>query len=86
MTLTLISRSRHLKYSNGEPCGHSVFFFLHILINIIRNLNIFCVNVDIHEMLVLQKKKGQGINTFIVIFLCSSLMSLTLFFPVYLAL
>ena len=26
-----------------------------------------CINVDIHEVLLLQKKKGQGINTFIVI-------------------
>ena len=55
-------------------------FFLHILINIIRNLNIFCINVDIHEMLLLQKKKGQGINTVIVIPLCDSLMSVTLTF------
>ena len=27
----------------------------------------FCKNVDIHEMLLLQKKNGQGINTVIVI-------------------
>ena len=31
-----------------------------------------CINVDIHEMLLLQKKKGQGINTVIVIPLCNS--------------
>ena len=55
-------------------------FFLHILINIRRNLNIFCINVDIYEMLLLQKKKGQGINTVIVIPLCNSLMSVTLLF------
>ena len=55
-------------------------FFLHILINIIRNLNIFCINVDIHEMLLLLKKKGQGINTVIVIPLYNPLMSVTLLF------
>ena len=55
-------------------------FFLHIFINIIRNLNIFCINVDIHEMLLLQKKKGQGINAVIVIPLCNSSMSVTLLF------
>ena len=42
-------------------------FFLHILISIIRNLKTFCINIHIHEMLLLQKKKGQGINTVIVI-------------------
>ena len=55
-------------------------FFLHILINIIRNLNIFCINVDIYEMLLLQKKKGQGINTVIVIPFCNSFMSITLLY------
>ena len=60
--------------------GCTLSFFLHILIKIIRNLNIFCINVDIHEMLLLQKKKCQGINTVIVIPLCNSLMSVTLFF------
>ena len=55
-------------------------FFLHILISIIRNLNTFCINVHIHEMLLLQKKKGQGINTVIVIPLCTILMSVTLLF------
>ena len=54
--------------------------FLHILINIIRNLNIFCMNVHIYEILLLQKKKDQGINTVIVIPLCNSLMSVTLLF------
>ena len=53
-------------------------FFLHILISIIRNLNTFCINVYIHEMLLLQKKKDQGINTVIVIPLCNFLMSVTL--------
>ena len=42
-------------------------FFLHVLISIIRNLNTFCINVHIHEMLLLQKKKGKEINTVIVI-------------------
>ena len=51
------------------------FFFLYILINIIRNLNIFCINDHINEMLLLQKNKGQGINTVIVIPLCNSSMS-----------
>ena len=55
-------------------------FSLHILINNIRNLITFCINVDIHEMLLLQKKKGQGINTVIVIPHCNSLMSVTLLF------
>ena len=55
--------------------------FLHILINVTRNLlNIFCINVDIHEMLLLQKKKGQGISTVIVIPLRNSIMSITLLF------
>ena len=39
-----------------------------------------CINVHIHEMLLLQKKKGQGINTVIVIPLCNFLMSVTLLF------
>ena len=55
-------------------------FFLHIFINIIRNLNIVCINVHIHQLLLLQKKKGQRINTVIVIPLCSSLISVTLLF------
>ena len=58
----------------------SLSFFLHILINIIRNLNIFCINVHIHQMLLLQKKKGQGINTVMVIPFCNSLMSIILLF------
>ena len=71
--MTLFSKSLHYKYSKSDPCVLS--FFLPILINIIRNLNIFCINVDIHEMLLLQKKKGQGINAGMVIALCNSLMS-----------
>ena len=55
-------------------------FFLHILINIIRNLKIFCLNVHIHEMLLLQKKNDQGINTVIVIPLCNSLLFVILLF------
>ena len=60
-------------------------FFLHILISIIRNLNTFCINVHIHEMLLLQKKKGQGINTVIGIPLCNFFnVCNTSVFPVYL--
>ena len=55
-------------------------FFLHVLISIIRNLNTFCINVHIHEMLLLENKKGQGINTVIVIPLCNFLMSVTFLF------
>ena len=40
-----------------------------VLIGYLRIL--VCINVDVHEML-LQKKKGQGINTVIVIPLCNS--------------
>ena len=40
----------------------------------------FCINVDIHKMLLLQKKKGQEIKTVILIPLCNSLMSVTLLF------
>ena len=40
----------------------------------------FCINVHIHKMLLLQKKNGQGINTVIVIPLCNSLMSVTFLF------
>ena len=57
-------------------------FFRHILINIIRNLSIFCTNVDIYKMLLLQKKNGQGINTAIAISLCNSLMPVILFMSV----
>ena len=40
---------------------------------LIRSLRILVyINVDIHEMLLLQKKKGQGINTVIVIPFCNS--------------
>ena len=46
--------------------------------NVIRNLNIYRINLHIHEMLLLQNKKGH--NTVIVIPLCYSLMSVTLFF------
>ena len=42
-----------------------------MLIGYLRIL-LVCINVDIHEMLLLQKKKGQGINTVIVIPLCNS--------------
>ena len=78
MTLTLFSRSLHYKYSKSEPCVHSTFFPAYL--NIIRKVNIFCINVDIHKMLLLQKKKGQGINTVIVIPLYNSLMSVMLLF------
>ena len=55
-------------------------FLLHILNSIIRNLNTFCINVHIHEMLLLQKKKGQWINTVLVIPLCNFLMTVALLF------
>ena len=63
---------------------HSIFFPEYL--NITRNLNIFCINVDIHEMLLLQKKKDQGINTVIVIPLCNSLMSVTFLFFLFILL
>ena len=56
------------------------------LVSNIRNLIIFCINVDIHEMLLLQKNKGQRINIVIVILHCNSLnfLSVSLVFPAYL--
>ena len=39
-------------------CFFFVFFFLHILI--IKILIIFCINVDIYEMLLLQKRRVKG--------------------------
>ena len=77
---TLSSFQCHYIINTQKVSVHSIFFFLHILINIIRNLTLFCINVYIHEMLLLQKKKGQGINTVIVIPLCNSLMTVTLLF------
>ena len=38
----------------------TLLFFLHILLNNLRNLIIFCINVDIHEMLLIQENKGPG--------------------------
>ena len=73
VTLTLSSRSLDYKYSKMSLMC-SLSFFLHFLISIIRNLNTFCINVHIHEMLL------QGISTVIVIPLCNFLMSVTLLF------
>ena len=50
----------------------SLWFFLHILIDNIKNLIKVCINVDIYKMLLLGKNMGLGINTNIVIPLCSS--------------
>ena len=47
-------------------------FLLLILLNSLRNLFIFCVNVDIDEILLLQNNKGQRVNFFRVISLCIS--------------
>ena len=50
----------------------SLWVFLYILINHIRNLIIFCINVDIDKMF-LGKNQGLGINTNIVtVFSCIS--------------
>ena len=51
----------------------SVCFILVLLLILLINLSnffIFCINVDIDEMLLLQKKKGLGVNAFRVISLC----------------
>ena len=42
-------------------------FLLFILQNSLGNLFIFCINGDIDEMLLLEKNKGLGINSFRVI-------------------
>ena len=61
-----------------DDCFHvihlSVAFWilLHILLNNLRILFIFCINVDTDEMLLLDKKKGIWINSFRVISLCTS--------------
>ena len=43
------------------------------LLNDLRILFIFCINVDIDKMLLLDKNKGIGINSFRVIPLCNFL-------------
>ena len=45
---------------------------LFILLNDLRNLFIFCTDVDIDEVLLLDKNKGLGIDTLRVISLCGS--------------
>ena len=47
-----------------------VFWFLLILLNNLRNLFIFCINVDIDVMLLLKKIKDLLVNAFRVFSLC----------------
>ena len=47
-------------------------WFLLILLNNLRVLFIFCINVDIDKMLLFDKNKSLGINSFRVISLCNS--------------
>ena len=54
------------------------------MISNIRTLIIFCINVDIHEMLLLLQNKGQGITTLIVIPLCNSVNFLSVSLRFYL--
>ena len=49
-----------------------IFWFLLTLLNDLRYLFIFGINVDIDKMLLLHKNKSQGINSFRVISLCNS--------------
>ena len=44
------------------------WFLLLILLNNFRNLFIFCINFDIDEVLLLDKNKDLGINSFRVFF------------------
>ena len=55
-----------------SPCmnQYSAWFLLLVLLNNLRNLLIFCINVDIDKMLLLQKNEGLGINSFRIISLC----------------
>ena len=48
------------------------WFLLLILLNNFRDLFIFCINVDIDKILLLDKNKGLGIKSFRVISLCNS--------------
>ena len=48
------------------------WFLLLILLKNQRNLFIFCINVDIDEILLLKENKGPGFNSFRVISLCYS--------------
>ena len=49
------------------------FWFLRIiLLNSFRDLFIFCINVDIDELLLLDKSKDLGVNSFRVISFCNS--------------
>ena len=47
-------------------------FLLLILLNNFRDLFIFCINVDIDELLMTDKNRGLGVNSFRVISLCNS--------------
>ena len=48
------------------------WFLLLILLNNLRDLFIFCMNVDIDKMLLLDNNKSLGVNSFRVISLCNS--------------
>ena len=49
-------------------CLSVTFWFLHfVLLNNLRNLFMFCINVDIDETLLLEKNNGLGLNSFRVI-------------------
>ena len=48
------------------------WFLLLILLDNFRILFIFCINVDSDEVLLFDKKKGLGFNSFGVISLCNS--------------
>ena len=47
-------------------------FLLIILLNNLRNLFIFCINICIDELLLLDKNKDLGFNSIRVICLCNS--------------
>ena len=47
-------------------------FLLFILLNNFKNLFIFCKNIDIDVVLLLDKNKGLGFNAFSVILLSNS--------------
>ena len=64
---------RGLLFSCQSVCPSVKFWFLLlILLNNLRNLFIFCINVDIDKMLLLHKNKGLEANFFEVISLCKS--------------
>ena len=56
----------------GVLVSASYASYLLVLLYNLRNLFIFCINVDIEEILLLDKNNSTGINSFIVIYLCNS--------------